>query len=56
MGGYMGIGPESGIFIPEGIAFEYAMERCIKGNPDDKKEFRTMLMEWFYSGNWIKED
>lgn len=53
-GGYEGIGPEEGIFIPADIAFEYALERCLKGTEEDKKEFQEMLEEWFYSGNWIK--
>lgn len=54
--GYLGIGPEEGIFVPENVAFEYALERCIKGTPRDKEEFREMLVEWFFSGNWIKEE
>lgn len=56
MAGYMGIGPEDGIFVSCDTAFEYALERCIHGTTDDKREFREMLTEWFYSGNWIKED
>lgn len=56
MRGYVGIGPEAGTFVPENSAFEYALERCVNGTPDDKREFREMLVEWFFSGNWIKED
>lgn len=56
MSGYMGIGSEKGIFVPENIAFEYAFERCMEGTAEDKKEFREMLVEWFYSGNWVKEE
>ncbi len=56
MSGYIGIGPEEGIFIPENVAFEYALERCLHGSEDDQNEFQEMLVEWFYSGNWIKED
>ncbi len=56
MSGYTGIGPESGTFVPEGVAFEYALERCTKGTSEDKAEFRKMLVEWFYSGNWVKEE
>ena len=56
MCGYLGIGPEEGIFIPEEFSFEYALARCIHGSLDDKKEFREMLVEWFYSGNWVKEE
>ena len=54
--GYLGIGPEEGTFIPEDKAFAYAAERCLHGSKEDQKEFREMLIEWFYSGNWIKED
>lgn len=54
--GYEGMGPENGIFIPMEDAFEYAIDRCING-PDREefeKEFKETLVEWFYSGNWIK--
>lgn len=56
MSGYIGIRPEEGIFIPENVAFEYALERCLHGSEDDQNEFQEMLVEWFYSGNWIKEN
>lgn len=56
MRGYLGIGPEKGTFIPAESSFEYALERCMHGTPDDKKEFREMLVEWFCSGNWVKEE
>lgn len=56
MSGYLGIGPEEGIFIPEETAFQYALERCLHGSMEEQKEFREMLEEWYYSGNWIKED
>lgn len=39
------------IFVPEEDAFDYALER-ISLDEDLKQEF----VEWFYSGNWIKED
>lgn len=56
MSGYIGVGPEAGTFVPENVAFKYAFERCTNGTPEDKEEFREMLVEWFFSGNWIKED
>lgn len=56
MSGYLGIFLENGIFVPEDKAYEYALERCLSGSKEDQKEFREMLVEWFYSGNWIKED
>jgi hypothetical protein len=43
-------------FVPEDEAFEYAFERCTNGSEDEQKEFKAMLVEWFFSGNWVKED
>lgn len=54
--GYIGIGPEEGTFVPAAEAYAYAMERCLQGTEEDKKEFREMLVEWFYSGNWIRSE
>lgn len=56
MPGYRGIGPEEGTFVPEDEAIQYALERCLHGPVDDVNEFRKALVEWFYSGNWVKED
>lgn len=52
--GYLEIG--TGDFVPEEDAFDYALERCLHGTEEDKREFKEMLIEWFYSGNWVKED
>ncbi len=46
--GYEEIG--TGIFVPEENAFEYALEQ-VSLNKEEKQEF----VDWFYSGNWIKE-
>lgn len=43
-------------FVPESEAYEYALERCLHGTDDEQREFKEMLVEWFYSGNWVKED
>lgn len=48
-GGYEEIG--TGIFVSEEDAYDYAMER-ISQDEDLIQEF----VEWFYSGNWIKEE
>lgn len=56
MKGYIGIGPESGTFVPADKSYAYALERCLSGTEDDQKEFMDMLVEWFYSGNWIEEE
>lgn len=47
---YKGIGPERGNEVDAGNAYEYALDRCLNG--PDQEEFRAMLVEWFYSGNW----
>lgn len=54
--GYLGIGPEEGVFVPEAEAFTYALERCQTGNEEEVKEFRKMLVDWYFSGNWIKTE
>lgn len=41
----------TGIFVPEEDAYSYAIER-LSQDSDLKQEF----VEWFYSGNWIRED
>lgn len=51
--GYHEIG--TGNFVPQSEAYNYALERCLNGTEEDQKEFIEMLVEWFYSGNWIKE-
>jgi hypothetical protein len=43
------------IFVSESESYQYALERCLNGTEEDIKEFKDMLVEWFYSGNWIKE-
>lgn len=46
----------TGNFVPEEDAYDYALERCLHGTEENKREFEEMLIKWFYSGNWIKED
>lgn len=53
---YVGFGPEKGHVVPEDKAFDYALERCLRGTIQDQEDFRDVLVEWFYSGNWIKEE
>lgn len=50
---YEGIGPEQGTIVNDEDAYAYALERCLSGTEEDKQEFKEMLVEWFYSGNWI---
>lgn len=42
----------TGVFIPEEDAFNRALEMISLGTEGEKKEF----VEWFYSGNWVKEE
>ncbi len=52
--GFKGIGPEKDTFVKKEDAYAYALERCTKGRSEDIKDFQEMLVEWFYSGNWLK--
>lgn len=51
--GYFELGTSN--FVPESEAYEYALEHCLNGSEEEIKEFKEMLVEWFFSGNWIKE-
>ena len=53
---YVGINTESGITVGDAEAYEYALWRCLSGTEEDKAEFRKMLVEWFYSGDWLYEE
>ncbi|MBQ8803445.1 MAG: hypothetical protein IJZ53_07430 [Tyzzerella sp.] len=53
---YVGIGPEKGNVIEAEQAYQYALERCLHGTTEDQQEFKKMLVDWFYSGNFIKEE
>lgn len=53
---YIGIGPEKDKVVTEDQAFDYALESSLHGTLQDQRDFRELLVEWFYSGNWIKED
>lgn len=49
---YIGIFEEKGIVVDKENAFRYALERVVNGKPEVQREF----VEWFYSGNWVKEE
>lgn len=53
---YIGIGPEEGMVVEESEAFEYALRESLFGDRKTKEDFRSMLVEWFYSGNFVKEE
>jgi hypothetical protein len=55
-------------FVPLDEAFEYAIDKCINGIEADreafarefkgefKEESKDDIVEWFFSGNWVKEE
>ena len=53
---FVGLGPVKGTVVEEDQAYEYALERCLHGTAEEQEEFRRMLIEWYYSGNWLKEE
>lgn len=52
---YIGIRSEKDTVIEDDQAYEYALERCLHGTEEDQEEFQKMLVEWFYSGDWLYE-
>ena len=44
--------PTTGTFVPQEVAFEYALQQCLHGI--EKEEFKQMLEEWYFS-SWVKE-
>lgn len=52
--GYHKVGTD--IFVPEDEAYDYALEQSLNGSEEDIKEFKAMLVEWYYSGGaWRRE-
>lgn len=55
--GYKGIGPEAGNFVSAEDAFDYAAEECgikvVDLLAPLSDEFHKMLVEWYFSGNWV---
>ena len=43
-------------FVSDEYAYEYALDQSLYGSESDKKDFRQMLVEWYFSGGcWVKE-
>lgn len=57
---YKGIGPNEGKIVPKHMAFPYALRECgvlaVNSFAPEFGEFRKMLVEWYFSGNWIEEE
>lgn len=59
-GGYLNV--NRGMFVSKASAFDYAMEQCVERGiecvrkAEFAKEFKDMLIEWFYSSSeWMEE-
>lgn len=37
------------VFETESDAFKYALSECLCGSEEDKRDFKDMLLEWFFS-------
>ena len=55
MDGYLGIGVNRDVFVSDEDAYAYAFERCTNGTEEEINEFKEMLVEWFFSGNWVRK-
>lgn len=53
---YLGMLSEQGNVVEDEEAFDYALERCLKGTLEEQQEFKEMLVEWYYSGNWVHRE
>ena len=58
--GWRGIGPEAGKFVQAADGFRHAAQECGITMVDPAApladEFNEMLVEWYFSGNWIEAD
>ena len=50
--GYQEIG--TNVFVADEDAYEYALDRCMNGTEEEQEEFKQMIVEWFFSGNWVR--
>jgi hypothetical protein len=55
---YVGFNSERGEVVPESEGFDYAMDRIYESKMDResfKAEFGEQVVEWFFSGDFVKE-
>lgn len=56
--GWRGIGPNAGEYVAAEDGFVYACQQVGIEEFDrtalEAEEFKEMLIEWFFSGNWIE--
>ena len=57
--GWRGVNGNKGKYVEYEDGFDYACNACGISEFDelapDADEFREMLVEWFFSGNWIED-
>lgn len=52
--GYLGF--HNNEFVSDEDAYDYALDKCLNGTEEEQKEFKEMLVNWFFSGNWVREE
>ena len=56
--GWEGIGPNRGKFVEPGDAFPYVCKQVgivkFDYTAPEASEFGPMLIEWYFSGNWVE--
>ena len=57
--GWRGIGPNAGQYVAVEDGFGYVCEQVgievFDRTAPEAEEFKEMLIEWFFSGNWIED-
>lgn len=57
--GWEGIGENRGKYVPAEEGLSYAMQQVgvltFYEDAPDAGEFKDMLVDWFFSGNWIEK-
>ena len=52
--GYLNLNTKE--FITDADAFSNALWECLFGPEDLQKEFKDMLLEFYYDGSWVREE
>ena len=56
--GWRGIGPNTGEYVAVEDGFGYACQQAgiesFDETAPDAEEFKELLIEWFFSGNWLE--
>lgn len=46
----------TGEFVTDVDAFSNALWECLFGSKELQEEFKEMLLDFYYDGNWVRED